>query len=369
MYNTATIISFLYLFTKLKTYILKKTNKPKYVMLIIPLIMGTLSVITMMEPFEYNGMIFDLRSVPIFLISYLGGWKVGILSCVFPTAFRLYLGGDVLWKGIVLDIFLPIIIGVIFRDSKNIRPPAPIIGKKRFLLSFLIFSITKTSISWLSGVKSVAFLIKLQSSITIFSLITLFIMAVMINDDNRKLLEDKELKYLSTHDNMTALPNLFFFKDKVNKILNNNIDIAIAMVDIDYFKKYNDKHGHPKGDEVLKQVARILKENIRTSGDRVLDIVARYGGEEFIICFSNISNKSYIFDLMERIRIEIERYPFKGKETQPNGKLTISSGISLSSYDKSLEEVIEEADEALYTSKRLGRNRISFYREESKEQY
>lgn len=359
VHNTTMMISFIYLFIRLKDLILKKTQNTKYVVLVVSLIMGILSVLTMLDPFEYKGMIFDLRSSPIFLTSYIGGWKAGLISAIFPTLFRGFLGGSNAWKGIVLEILLPIVIASIFRDSKKIKTLSPIIGKRKFLIIFLLFSLIKVIIAWLTGVPSITMFLKLQINTAIFSTIALFCMVVIINDASKSYLMEKELKHLSRHDAMTTLPNLGYFKHSVAKIMEEKIPFAVAMIDIDYFKKYNDTYGHPSGDNILREVAQLLKDNIRTNHKRDQDLVARYGGEEFIICFTNISDKSRIYELAERIRISIERYPFKGEETQPDGKLTVSIGISTYLPGKTLDQMIEEADQALYKSKQSGRNKTT----------
>lgn len=133
--------------------------------------------------------------------------------------------------------------------------------------------------------------------------------------------------------------------------------VVIAMFDVDYFKAFNDTHGHPAGDRVLKTVAQILKENMREN-----DIVGRYGGEEFIICFREPGGIENVQRIAERFRKMIEHYHFPGEEKQPNKSITISLGISYPSSSKTLEQLIEEADLALYQAKETGRNRVEISR-------
>jgi diguanylate cyclase (GGDEF)-like protein len=128
------------------------------------------------------------------------------------------------------------------------------------------------------------------------------------------------------------------------------------MVDIDYFKKVNDTHGHPVGDQVLKAVAVILKAHLRA-----VDVVARYGGEEFSMLLPQTDADS-AFAVGERIRIDIEAASFetdKGKL-----KITVSMGVcdtTVSDF-KSGEELLAKADQALYKAKNGGRNKTCVYR-------
>ena len=130
----------------------------------------------------------------------------------------------------------------------------------------------------------------------------------------------------------------------------------MIFIDIDYFKIYNDLNGHQKGDEVLKSIGIILKNSIRKD-----DIVARYGGEEFAIILPNTSEMDAI-KLAEEIRSKIEKTYFHGEENQPNGKLTVSIGISIyPDKAKNDIELFKSADDALYRAKFFDKNRVETY--------
>ena len=176
--------------------------------------------------------------------------------------------------------------------------------------------------------------------------------AVAIN--NASLLEK------SSTDMMTHLKLKYFFynvlTDKLDLSISQNQNLAILMFDIDFFKKFNDTWGHACGDFVLKTVAKIIKDSTREQ-----DIASRYGGEEFTLMLPNTSKEDALA-VAERIRSEIEKTDFcyEGQHM----KVTISIGCSL--YDSkenpvsSPKELVEQADKALYVSKRNGRNRVSF---------
>jgi len=120
------------------------------------------------------------------------------------------------------------------------------------------------------------------------------------------------------------------------------------MLDVDYFKEFNDTFGHPAGDQVLKQMARILREASRSS-----DVVARYGGEEFVVILSETDADGAV-DAAERIRQAVESYKWEGRP------VTVSIGAATSTHSINGSAILlEEADKALYTSKSDGRNRVT----------
>lgn len=161
-------------------------------------------------------------------------------------------------------------------------------------------------------------------------------------------------------DALTGLHNRRYFFEKAreaaHKAIKHHSPISIFIFDIDHFKKYNDMHGHPEGDYLLKELSRILKENSREG-----DVTARYGGEEFIVLMPDTDKEGAVV-YGEKIRKVIESYPFRHREKQPLGYLSVSGGVASFPFDgSSIEAVIRCADEALYESKRSGRNMITRY--------
>ncbi len=160
----------------------------------------------------------------------------------------------------------------------------------------------------------------------------------------------EKLESLVNKDGLTDVYNHRFFHDALSKKVieceEENEALSMIFIDIDYFKHYNDLYGHQKGDQVLKTIGEILKNNTRKE-----DIVARYGGEEFSVLLPNTSEEEAI-NIAENIRKKIEYTYFEGEENQPNGNLTVSMGISVYPYKaKSDMELIKSADDALYRAK------------------
>ena len=170
-----------------------------------------------------------------------------------------------------------------------------------------------------------------------------------MNDRLRK--QNEDLERLSTSDSLTGLYNRRYLTQRLSEELLRSYRhkgaFSVLIADVDEFKKYNDAFGHPAGDEVLKKVASILLSSTRSE-----DCTARYGGEEFAVLLTGTSGQ-VANEVAERIRARVESHQFAGR------KITLSIGIAEFPNDgETAEEVIANADEALYTAKRAGRNRV-----------
>lgn len=184
--------------------------------------------------------------------------------------------------------------------------------------------------------------------------------------------ENLILRKLIGKDFLTGLPNRAGFNERVKNTLAQAFryrhPICIAMLDLDHFKKINDTYGHPIGDLVLKEIAKILKNSLRSN-----DLVARYGGEEFIIFLDLMPTKESEFPIEERARIPLERIRKSVAEKKiitPKGEISLTISIGYATYDfrnfsshsidqkKLLTKLIKIADDNLYRAKNSGRNRI-----------
>jgi diguanylate cyclase (GGDEF)-like protein len=161
----------------------------------------------------------------------------------------------------------------------------------------------------------------------------------------------------ANRDYLTGLYNRrYFFQamgEYVEDVKESGEKFAVAMIDIDHFKKVNDTYGHDIGDKVIITLADILR-----SSTSPRDVVARFGGEEFCIVLKNINRYSAL-DILERIRSEVEEYSFAIDKEQ-HIKFTISIGAVVHNDEDDLEETINEADMCLYKAKNSGRNQVVF---------
>ncbi|MDO5774657.1 MAG: diguanylate cyclase DgcA [Spirochaetales bacterium] len=165
----------------------------------------------------------------------------------------------------------------------------------------------------------------------------------------------------STTDMMTKLRLKFYFynilEDKLDSAFSHEQTLSVIMFDIDFFKKFNDTYGHACGDYVLKKVAEIISDSIREG-----DLASRYGGEEFTVLLCN-AGKNEAMLVAERIRKRIEQTTvfYEGHNMQ----ITISGGISVFNVEtnpvRSAKILVDQADKALYVSKRTGRNRVTVF--------
>lgn len=159
-------------------------------------------------------------------------------------------------------------------------------------------------------------------------------------------------------DGLTGLLNHRRFQEKLTlelqRCLRQEHPLSVLMIDVDHFKSYNDYHGHPRGDHVLREVASIFKQSLRD-----LDLVARYGGEEFAVVLLDTPAGAAAL-VAEKLRAAVEEYPFPGAElSQPLGRLTISVGVASFPEDGlSPVEILDAADRALYRAKDRGRNGV-----------
>jgi diguanylate cyclase (GGDEF)-like protein len=167
----------------------------------------------------------------------------------------------------------------------------------------------------------------------------------------------RELTEQALTDPLTGLPNRREFErimvSELDRIRRYGGACTVAMIDVDYFKNYNDTLGHPAGDTLLRELASVITLQMRQS-----DFFARYGGEEFALVMVNTPGLDAL-DVMERLRIHIETHRFPDEEIQPAKSLTISAGLAcFPDNGSTYEELIGHADQALYVAKSRGRNRV-----------
>ncbi|WP_159098923.1 GGDEF domain-containing protein [Aquabacterium olei] len=167
------------------------------------------------------------------------------------------------------------------------------------------------------------------------------------------------LMELSKVDSLTELANRGHFQDYLQQVWRraapDRTSLALLMVDVDHFKKYNDRYGHPAGDAALREVARVLGSNLRRPGD----LVARYGGEEFVAVLPQSSPET-ASQVAERVRQAVEGLQVRHEGSSTARVLTVSVGVAhgVAGNLASPEALLKQADQALYQAKREGRNRI-----------
>ena len=161
-------------------------------------------------------------------------------------------------------------------------------------------------------------------------------------------------------DPLTDLFNYRYFMQQLNREISRDKRhqsvFSLIMIDIDYFKNYNDNYGHQAGDLILQRIAKEMTKNTRES-----DIVCRYGGEEFTIICPEL-NKDGAHSMAEKLRQIIQKTNFAHKKKMPNAHLTISAGVASFPDDgETGYDIIRKADQALYKAKKRGRNKVCIF--------
>lgn len=169
---------------------------------------------------------------------------------------------------------------------------------------------------------------------------------------------NEELKKLSMTDSLTGIFNRRYFRERIleeaERVRRHNEFFSLFMIDIDDFKKFNDKYGHAAGDEIIKGVADAIRDCVRS-----MDIVARVGGEEFVVILPH-TDKLAAKLIAERIRLSVGYFcePIRGLNERP----TVSIGVAEYPSDAGdTDELVHRADKAMYEGKRAGKDRVVVY--------
>jgi diguanylate cyclase (GGDEF)-like protein len=221
----------------------------------------------------------------------------------------------------------------------------PMTARNQSIGTLVLFTLTQGSFSD----RDVAFFTAVSNQLTI---------AV---ENARLYNKTKELSY---RDPLTGVFNRRYFEEMLGQELRRGeryrMPLSLIMVDIDHFKMYNDVHGHPQGDRVLKQVADILSANTRQ-----VDVVARYGGEEFALILPLTASESARV-VADKLRRSVEESRIPHGSAFPGGNLTISLGVATFPKDAATgPDLIQAADHALYAAKQGGRNQVKVYRKQA----
>ncbi|MBO1254838.1 diguanylate cyclase [Alteromonas sp. 5E99-2] len=175
--------------------------------------------------------------------------------------------------------------------------------------------------------------------------------------------QEKALLELSLSDPLTGIPNRRAFEDYLTKSIDQSRrfswPLSVIMIDVDYFKKYNDHYGHNQGDECLRKVAAALNSTVKRS----TDLCARFGGEEFVVLLPHTEEESAQM-IAERLRNAIETLAVPHEKSQISPFVTVSLGVTVCHFTNeticSSKSIIETADKALYEAKSKGRNQYVF---------
>ena len=272
-----------------------------------------------------------------------------IISLFIPFLFQIAIGGFIASGAVILWSILTILVSFTFQN-KNLAI------KWFYVYIFLII----ISGIFDSQIRKYVGEINMNASILFFTLnitaVSTFVFVLFFYFISGKEKLQDELALIANTDQLTNIPNrryfLIYSKKEFQRSLRHKRYFSLLMLDIDYFKSFNDRYGHGIGDEVLKKFAELLKDNTRD-----IDIICRYGGEEFIIMMPETEIyqahicAQRIIDSCKRLDIKVD--------DNITTNITVSIGITqLTEKDDNLDDIIKRADIALYNAKEHGRDQV-----------
>lgn len=308
---------------------------------------GLLGNILMQYGMHVGDIIVDLRHIPIILLAYYAGAIPAYFSMGLIILGRFLIGVN-LSSFLAIPLMLLVTIGAVYLARSNLS------GRNKVILALtwnnLIFTIFASYL-----IKNIDILITLIPVYWAVSYtggsVAFYILKYL---RSIQLLFEK-YKNESTTDGLTGLNNYRKFDDIFNNLIKTidekNEKLSLLYIDIDFFKKINDRYGHTQGDEVLKQLGEILRNCTRS-----FDIVSRNGGEEFTVLLLDCPLIRAL-EVAENIRNSVENHLFHISEETIH--ITVSIGVSC--YKETtldVNTIIDDADKALYTAKKSGRNKV-----------
>lgn len=296
-----------------------------------------------------NNMIMDFRVIALIISAIFCGPVSALITAMIIMIFRYgYFGINAASLTAMLNLTIIFIVCSIISISK--------LDFKKKYISMGVANILSSAIWTIILVKDINFvqriLFRYTLSTIIVSAVVYFVLVHIFNINALYL----KLRQESTKDFLTGLNNVRAFDKLLNELsaaaVEKNEDLSLLMIDIDFFKKVNDTFGHSSGDLILKQLSDILASSCRS-----FDVIARKGGEEFAVILSGC-NYGNALEIAERIRKNVEDYHFI---IEKNNKIRITVSIGVSSYPgitSDPNDLLHEADSALYFAKRDGRNKV-----------
>lgn len=295
--------------------------------------------------------ILDLRSIPIIVSSVYFGLVPSIITGIVIGLFR------VLYFGLSIPSVVGLLIAIITGTGCGLISLIDFSQRKKWTCS-VIYSLITGSIGFIVSIKVITVLIVILIHFWIatilMSTLIYFYIQYLFQSGNlyRRYRDELKIDFLTGLNNVRQFDNVF--NEIIRKLkVNESRSLSLLYIDIDHFKKVNDTYGHSQGDLVLKEFSIIL-----TATCRDIDLIFRNGGEEFSVILLDY-NEINAVELAERIRRDVQIHKFK---LLNGGEFSITASIGVSSYPdtaKDMDTLLEEADRALYTAKRTGRNKVA----------
>ncbi|MFC7373511.1 diguanylate cyclase [Fictibacillus iocasae] len=349
IFHSTLILSYLFIIGFVISREMKSLYSPFVQKLILGTATGLMGIVLMYFSVNVSsGVIIDLRHVFIIIAALFGGPVAAVLSGVIIGTARMLLYG--LSEASISAGLLMMLIGCMSGALSKLRIR---IYAKGLLMNIVSLASIYVTLAFLIDPAFAGLNAAYLSVVSIplgFLAVFLNIYLYKTNEMMWKMRQEARVDYL------TGLNNVRTFDEVLNNYKKEQgvrgEFLSILFIDIDFFKRVNDTHGHDAGDEVLKQLASVLRQNARS-----FDIVSRNGGEEFSVLMPDCQNERAV-EVGERIRQAVERFPFR---LPAGGPLYITVSIGVASYPETVgtvDELVKQADDALYAAKKSGRNKV-----------
>jgi diguanylate cyclase len=353
--NVCTLVTLNYIAMKLRY----KVTIEAYDTVTVPALTGLACIIMMLQPLPPSIGLHDLRFAPLVMAGLCSGIPVAILSVLLPAAYSYWTGEPQPTMHLLQDLLAPAVLSSLFHNRDYRSGFLPIRLSDGFKTVALFFFVHVLFGIFVEHHKPNGDMLLSQLYMLALSAAAIVVLIRMYNDENTTWLLQRRLELQANQDGLTRLANLRSFLKLAEETLAQR-RIAIFMIDIDNFKLYNDRFGHLAGDDLLREVGELLRNVIGTH-----DYVARYGGEEFILMSPHTDYdtlSAYASHLCDAVSSHAQSRFNREDEAAGSRRITISIGISVAVRPgDSLQRLIDEADQALYASKRGGKNRYTFH--------
>jgi len=303
-----------------------------HILVMVPILLGTLAASfsarrhRIYPPFAFvAGTMLGLSVVAIQILASLGGVSL-LFPCLLLTSIFIYfMGGLVFYHALAANV---IVMFIYLGAGSSLQLPGREFGYDA--MAIVAVNIFCASVVYMHEKTS-----------------------------RMRFLEARLLQEMVARDGLTGIQNRRMFDQHMQRMwqqaVRERLRVAVLLVDIDCFKDYNDRYGHQAGDECLRAVAVSLNQCAR----RPLDFVARYGGEEFVVVLYEAS-REYVAEVSTRIQRSIAELNIRHEASRVASRLTVSIGAAfiLPTASRTPDGLIQLADEALYSAKEQGRNRV-----------
>jgi diguanylate cyclase len=308
---------------------------------------GLGAIIAMNAPAElFSGGFVDARHIFIGFAGAFAGWPAALIAGSAAGLMRVQMGGAGMWTGLI-SISIAMGAGLAWARLFSNMPRQLV----RLLLLGLMITLTVFSVFALPNERSLAVFFTLLPLFGIANLAAALVLGAFIERERHMIAKERHLTEEVRIDGLTGLLNRRAFEGEFQAAMARKTSgVALLVLDIDHFKRINDRFGHGFGDEALVSTAKLLRQAVRPG-----DPVGRLGGEEFAILLVGVDS-DYAQHIAQRVRRQVEATTLRFAETPVS--LTLSIGLAHTAAPLPFEHLYRFADLALYAAKHGGRNRV-----------